>query len=117
MKNKSEVSNNTKPSFYALIYNDLKQVAVNNGYALAIHGSLTSDMDLIAVPWTIDAKHYKTLVKELNQLLGDTVWKEHNLTNAVNQPHNRITYILSIGGGNYIDLSIIKTNIKEPFDI
>lgn len=34
-----------KASFYACIYENLKQVALECGWALGLHGSLNSDME------------------------------------------------------------------------
>lgn len=42
----------TRAPFFACIYHGLCDVARARGYALAIHGTVTSDLDLIAVPWT-----------------------------------------------------------------
>ncbi|TAA11297.1 hypothetical protein EA658_16680 [Pseudoxanthomonas winnipegensis] len=40
---------------YMCLYPGLAAIARANGYALAVHGSLARDMDLIAVPWTESA--------------------------------------------------------------
>ncbi len=36
---------------YASLYAELAEVFRTHGYALAIHGSLARDFDLIAIPW------------------------------------------------------------------
>ena len=36
--------------FYAALWNDLRQAAMDKGWALALHGSLASDMDIMAMP-------------------------------------------------------------------
>ena len=36
---------------YASIYAELAELCRAHGYALAIHGSLARDFDLVAVPW------------------------------------------------------------------
>ncbi len=91
-----------------MLYNDFKRAALECGYALALHGSMHSDMDLIAVPWVEDAKPVEELAKAINDCIGKTVWKERNLERDVKtKPHGRIVYTLSIMGDWYIDLSII----------
>lgn len=107
MKTKDQVKIEGKPVFYAILYNDMKKAALELGYALAMHGSMHTDMDLIAVAWVEDAKPIEDLVQAINNCIGHTVWAERNLTNKEIKPHGRITYTLSIMGDWFIDLSII----------
>lgn len=37
---------------YVALYPKLASLAIEHGYALAIHGSVQRDFDLICVPWT-----------------------------------------------------------------
>ena len=107
MKDKEEVKLNSKATFYAVLYSDFRKAAIDCGYALAIHGSMARDMDLIAVAWTEEARPVDELVEKINNCIGKTVWTEHNLTTSELKPHGRITYTLSIMGDWFIDLSII----------
>ena len=68
-KNKEEVKINGKPVFYAVLYNSMKEAALECGYALAMHGSMHSDMDLIAVAWVENAEPVEVLVKAINDCL------------------------------------------------
>lgn len=36
---------------YCAIYPELAELARAHGYALAVHGSMASDFDLVAIPW------------------------------------------------------------------
>lgn len=107
MKTKEEVRVDGKPVFYAVLYNSMKTAALELGYALALHGSMHSDMDLIAVAWTEDARPIEELAAAINKCIGATVWSESNLETFVVKPHGRIVYTLSIMGDYYIDLSVI----------
>jgi hypothetical protein len=60
---------NPAPMF-ACLYPALCDIARQNGYALAIHGSVTSDLDLIAVPWTETACEAENLMQAIMQKLG-----------------------------------------------
>lgn len=42
-------------AFYAGLIPEMNRVARQCGYALAIHGSMTRDMDVVAIPWTEEA--------------------------------------------------------------
>jgi len=112
MKTKDEISPIHRPTFYAVLYPDFKKAANDCGYALALHGSMASDMDLISVAWTEDALPVETLVAKISDCIGNTVWKDHHLKSGENKPHGRITYTLSIMGDWYIDLSIIPPSTE-----
>lgn len=107
MKTKEQVEIEGKPVFYAVLYNDMKRAALELGYTLAMHGSMHSDMDLVAVAWVEDAKPVNELVTAINDCIGHTIWKGHNLTNFEERAHGRLAYTLSIMGDWFIDLSII----------
>jgi len=52
-------------SFYQELIEPLKEVARSHGYALAVHGSMTRDFDLIAVPWSLNCSDRNTLARDL----------------------------------------------------
>lgn len=58
------------PVFYLTVLPGLVQVAREHGYALAVHGSLARDLDLIACPWTDDAAPAEYLVETLREKVG-----------------------------------------------
>lgn len=41
-----------KPSYYAYVFYDVKEIALKYGYNLVLHGSMGRDLDLIAIPWS-----------------------------------------------------------------
>lgn len=43
----------------------LREVARQDGWALAVHGSMSRDLDLVAVPWTDSASYEPSLVEAL----------------------------------------------------
>ena len=106
MKNKEDIKTNGRAVFYAVLYESFRKVAIDLGYTLALHGSMSKDMDLIAVAWTEEAKPVKSLIEAISNEIGDTVWKEHHFISE-EKPHGRIAYTLSIMGEYFIDLSII----------
>lgn len=101
-------------SFYALLYAELRIVARSKGYALALHGSLRRDLDVLAVPWTEDAADEIELVKAL------TVAAEGlcDLAAGKQMPHGRTAWVIQFPGvsatihpderGTYIDLSVMQ---------
>lgn len=107
-KNKSEVTHTGRAVFYTVIYPKFRQKCLELGYTLALHGSMATDMDMIAIPWVEDAAPETEVVKAISDCIGETVWKEYHIKDPKEQPHNRITYTLSIYSDWYIDLSIMK---------
>lgn len=106
-KDRSTVEVYGRAAFYALMYDRLKEAALDLGYALAIHGSLHRDFDLIAVPWVKDAEKPEKLIQAFIDLMGDTIYKQPDI-NPTPQPHGRTSHVLSWGPGWYIDLSIMN---------
>jgi len=95
------------PWRYAFLYRDLVEVAREHGYALALHGSMKRDLDLIAVPWTglaVSAEH-------LALALRDAAGAAFGEGDPHEKKHGRLAWSLHLGGGPYVDLSVMP---KEP---
>ena len=97
------------PIMYANFYGILKDVAEKHGYALTLHGSLSRDLDLVAIPWIQDAGDPKKMLKEMSKAIGSSSlidvggWEK--------KPHGRIAYTINSGGGGYVDISVIQPKI------
>jgi hypothetical protein len=91
------------PIYAAALYPDLAVIAREHGYALAVHGSLRRDFDLVAIPWVEKPSEPQVLVddickKFLIRQIG-TVGKK---------PHGRRAWTISIGHGHCaLDLSFM----------
>lgn len=105
-KDRDELNLEGRSAFYAVMFNKLKEVAADHGYALTIHGSMVSDMDLIAIPWVEKVSTHEELVKDLSDALGPTVWKNFHFKERGEKPHGRVVYTLAIYADWYVDLSI-----------
>lgn len=125
----------TRAPFYACLYHGLCDIARKHGYALCIHGSVTRDLDIVAVPWTNEAvdaivlkdalmKHigacdYEGLItKQLPDrpdLVKQIVDNEHARTDkdphdsdgAAIKPHGRRSWNLYMDFGSKVDLSVM----------
>lgn len=89
---------------YAAMYPMLAEKARMHGYALAVHGTVARDMDVIAIPWTEGASDPETLVEALvSKTLAELVGGPPS-----EKPHGRKTWTLSIGFGEcFVDLSVM----------
>lgn len=95
-----------KVIYYATLYPRLREVAAQHGYALALHGSLQKDLDVLAVPWVEDASPVQELVEALVERCGGF------LTGPPYErakPHGRAAWSIMLGGcvGGYVDLSVM----------
>lgn len=89
----------------------LRAVARQHGYALATHGSMRRDIDLIAVPWRDRASDPALLAMDLMFAVEKIVGRETRVIVSPEQgkpkPHGRICWSFWIGQWTYIDLSIL----------
>ena len=111
MKKSTEINLNPKPMFYATLLESFRKTCLDNGYALAIHGSSSRDMDLIAVAWIDDAITPKLLIDEIQKCLFGTVYNQDINTDGLVRSHGRITYTISIQGDWFIDFTVIHKDI------
>lgn len=93
----------TYAPMYCALYPELAKIARKHGYALAVHGTLGRDMDLICVPW---AELVSAPLDVVNEIVS-TFW-----ITRVGEPekkhHGREAWTISIGHGECaIDLSFL----------
>lgn len=90
---------------YACYYSDLVPICRKMGYALAVHGSLRRDLDVVAIPWTKRAKSAEVLIEAiLAEVQG---FMTPNETWPRPKPHGRLCWSIHLGGGRHIDLGIM----------
>ncbi len=108
---------------YVAIYPMLHAIAKRQGYALAVHGSIHRDLDLIAVPWIEEASDPLTLIRALKKATA-TVTHADGFDHLVKdckpteKPHGRIAYSLHVTNsgmyGGYLDISVLpKTKRRK----
>ena len=112
---------NNALEWYVKLIDPIRAVAKNFGYAVAAHGSLVRDIDLIAVPWTDKAVDAETLASGIANVAkafnergwvkvsgpDDPAWKDKI------KPHGRLCWSIHLEGGTYIDLSVMP-RLVEP---
>lgn len=87
---------------YIGAYKELAEIAREHGYAMAVHGSLARDMDLICIPWVEDAADPQAVV--------DAITARFAFKQTGNPPsareHGRMVYTLLVSFGEcFLDLS------------
>lgn len=104
MKTAEEVKPNYAPIYAAALYPELATIFIKYGYALAVHGSLKRDFDVIAIPWI--KKPLKT-PEEIVKEITTTFWIREIGKPEIRE-HGRLIFTISIGHGECaIDLSFM----------
>ncbi len=117
----------TRAPFYAAMYHALCATARSHGYALAIHGTVTTDLDLIACPWTNEAAPPEVVKDALMAHINACDYKESLIRHGLSQdhaeqiaarvenakadlerkPHGRLAWNLYLDNGCRVDLSVM----------
>lgn len=91
----------------------IREAAKFQGYAVAVHGSLKRDIDLIAVAWTDQARAPDELVRVIQGAVGGILGNCLRNGEPSVKPHGRIAYtLIHPGFAGEIDLSIIPPQKK-----
>lgn len=102
-----------KPGYspvYCALYPDLAVIARKHGYALAIHGSLLRDFDLIAVPWVEIPSDPRVMLKEITETFDIRLIDiEPSM-----RPHGRMAHTISVAHGECaIDISFMPISSEH----
>ena len=105
-KSREHVTTNGRAVFYASMWNDFRQAALDCGWALALHGSLANDMDIMAMPWTENATSSIDMIMAIKKCFDNP--RKINLSISP-MPNNRKVYTLSIWADFYLDINVIES--------
>jgi len=114
MKDRESITTNGRAVFYAAIWDDLRQSALDRGWALALHGSLKSDMDIMAMPWVENAAPVEDMIIGLKGCFTDA---DCIAIEVSQKPNNRVVYTLSIWADFYLDINVIGNDKDRLFKI
>lgn len=113
------------PVCYTVLYPKLVEVAREQGYALAVHGSMVRDFDLIAVPWSDTACDALTLVLAIKGVVRG-IFSHEDFDDLVPdgnpsvKPHGRRAWSIHFTNagchGPYIDISVMPRTIGRLGD-
>lgn len=89
---------NYAPFYSAGLYPKLAEVFREHGYALAVHGSVGTDFDLIAVPWVDEAADPQNVIDAILKRFAFDDRPQHN--QATPKPHGRCAFKLFLSFGD-----------------
>lgn len=96
------------PVYAAACYPEFAAIARKHGYALAVHGSLARDFDLIAVPWVDEPGTPDDVLDEITNTFA-----VKRIGDWTDKPHGRKAFTLSVGFGQCaIDLQFMPSQVK-----
>lgn len=108
---------------YAALLPQIQKRARQQGYAIAVHGSMSTDLDLLACPWTDEAAEAEVLVEDLRQWFSLVFQPPCSLANPTLKPHGRRAWALQLDhanspypfytGGPYLDISVMPKQKPE----
>lgn len=109
LKDKPEKPEPSYAPVYCAIYPDLAKIAREHGYALAIHGSLQRDFDLVCVPWIVEPSSPQVVVDEIVSRYNFSFFQPFPPKMML---HGRLCYTLVYGHTAFLDLSFMPY-VKE----
>lgn len=102
LHHRSEVRLKSRPACYIAMLPIIIEVGREYGYAIAVHGSLTRDLDLVASPWAEGAAAAVTLAKAIALAVGGGMHAA-----PTEKPHGRRAWIIYTSDETKIDLSVM----------
>lgn len=97
------MKNATHAPVYAAMYPDLAEITRKHGYALAVHGSLARDFDLVAIPWVENPSEPSAVIETITKKFAVFVSGEPKM-----MLHNRLVYTIIVGWGEcFFDFSFM----------
>lgn len=116
-KNRNAVTCNGRASFYACMWEDIRNCAMDNGWAVAIHGSLNSDMDIMVMPWVEEAVSFEELIDKISKLFSGNAMSEQYVLTYDEKTHNRVVATIPIWADFYLDISTILTTAADVVEV
>lgn len=102
------------PALYAHVYPIIVDVGREHGYAVALHGSLARDLDVLAVPWVEEPKDQRTFAEAVTRALEAVAGDDLMLLGPfTGKPHGRVVWTIALYGGAFVDLSVVGIGLPE----
>lgn len=93
---------------YAAMYPALAEIAREHGYALAVHGSMARDFDVVCIPWVDAPSDPADVVAAMCKTFAITPVGEPET-----RQHGRLIFTLLVKFGNcFLDLSFMPLASK-----
>ena len=87
-----------KPSLYAFYFEVIKEIGIQYGYNIVLHGSMNRDLDLIAIPWQEEIGDKIKMIKMIADVVGGHVMEEEDVDRMLfaEKFHGRERFVINI---------------------
>lgn len=94
----------TPAPIHCVLYPELAEIARENGYAMAVHGSMARDFDLVCIPWVASATEPQDVI---DTIVEQFAFEQNGKPEE--REHGRVTYSLIGRGGwcGHVDISFM----------
>jgi len=93
-------------SFWVFHYGELRRIAAESGWAIAVHGSLVNDLDLMAMPWVENHISADELAQRFADSMPESWRRPYVKSKPGDKPNGRIVYTIFMND-TYIDMNVI----------
>lgn len=100
----------TNAPLYANVYAEMVPLAREHGYALAVHGSMRRDFDVVAVPWVEKPSTPEVLVKAITDAFHFV-----GVDGPAEMHHGRLCWTLAWPGECFVDFSVMPMGDVSGF--
>jgi hypothetical protein len=107
--------------YYEVLIGPLRHVAYRCGYAIAVHGSIARDIDLVAIPWRVvqpisPEGLMDELFKAVKPIIGYAEWGDGEQPKK--KPWGRLGWSIHLTpygrDGAYLDISVVPIVLPPP---
>lgn len=87
-----------KPSLYAFYFDVIKEIGLQYGYNIVLHGSMNRDLDLIAIPWQEQIGDKMEMLDRIAEAIGGHILfeTEEDRKKFREKFHGRQCYVINI---------------------
>lgn len=94
-----------RKALYTRLLPQLRRIARKGGWALAVHGSMARDLDLVAVRWTRRSWKPETLLQRMALACCGMKYSSFAWTQ---KEHGRRATTIAFGRNVYLDISMLQ---------
>lgn len=111
-----------KPSLYSFYFEVIKEIGLKYGYNIVLHGSMSRDLDLIAIPWEENIGDKEKMIDEIAEIIGGNLLMQNRSVDNIEgdrfciKPHGRIVYIINLNRDFEMKFNGFVSKIKEYAD-
>jgi hypothetical protein len=109
--------------WYAMMFMHLERIAHRYGWGMAIHGSMSRDLDVVLIPWTEDSEPDTRVLSAISEFIQTGDYGSGKKGLGTIPPHTvkafgRKSYAFPIGvRGQYLDVSVIPRRVRDASEI